>query len=160
MKSKAGSFLSDAWVPESRKRFTWRCEHQSGSLGLNDRAGSSRRNRLELVGIGDREDRMDALAVRIDHDRDQDAAAGLGDQAGGAVELDLLHGGAGRQRLGHRDDEARDRDRGNFPAGIEEPIVGPICFILAALTSSGTRDARWYALRFIPASTLRKSLKS
>src|SRR5262249_1316693 len=44
-------------------------------------------HRAEFIGIGDRERRMNALAIRVEHDGDQRTRADPVDQTRGAIEL-------------------------------------------------------------------------
>jgi hypothetical protein len=65
------------------QQFATREGTPSDPLGI--KALVSRRDRVELVGICDGEDRMDLLAIGIDHDCDDSASASLRQQAGRSV---------------------------------------------------------------------------
>src|SRR5215831_8996834 len=51
------------------------------------------RDRAEFIGVGDREHRMNALAVGVEHDGEQRTRADPADQTRGAIELDVFDDG-------------------------------------------------------------------
>src|SRR5215470_14133757 len=72
---------------------------------------------VEFVRIGDSEDRMDMLAIGIDHDCHYGASSGLSQQARRAIKLDFFENRIRRQCPSHRHHELRNRsvaDHGFF----------------------------------------------